>query len=190
MKRIAVYCGSSTGNDLRFMTLARSFGNALAAANLGLVYGGGQFGLMGALADGALSSGGEAIGIIPDFLQAKEIARPDPRVDLRVVSSMVERKALYETLADGFVALPGGYGTLDELFEVVVRAQLGLVRGPIVLLNDGGYYDGLLAHIDGAVACGFIAAQNQTIIRAEHTVEATIALFTGITKYLDAVGEK
>ena len=179
MKRIAVYCGSAPGSEPRFMLLARAFGEALAAAGLGLVFGGGQIGLMGAVADGVLDRGGDVIGVIPHFLQAKEILRPDPRVDLRVVASMHERKALYATLADGFVALPGGYGTLEELFEIVASVQLGLVNAPVVLLNDGGFYDALLAHIDGAVAAGFVRTPNRAIVSAERTVAATIARITG-----------
>lgn len=175
MKRVAVYCGSSPGFDPRYVAVARAFGEALAAAELGLVYGGGRVGLMGAVADGVLAAGGAVTGVIPHFLEAKEIAHRDPRVDLRVVGSMHERKALIAELAGAFVALPGGYGTFEEFFEIVTWVQLGLVRAPIVLLNDGGYYDALIALVDGAQRAGFIGEGNRSIVGAEPTVEAVIA---------------
>jgi len=157
------------------MHLALSFGRALAEAGLGLIYGGGQVGLMGALAEGALGAGGEVIGIIPDFLQSKEIVSRDPRVDLRIVESMHARKALATSLADGFIALPGGYGTYEELFETVALVKLGLVHGPVILLNDGGFFDSLLAFIDLAVAAGFVSKRERVILGAEPTIADTIS---------------
>lgn len=174
-RRVAVFCGSSPGTGARHMHLARNFGRALAEARFGLVYGGGQVGLMGAVAEGALDAGGEVIGIIPDFLQSKEIVSRDPRVDLRIVSSMHARKALASSLADGFVALPGGYGTFEELFETLAWVKLGLVHGPVILMNDGGFYDGLLAFVDLAVAEGFVNRRERDILMVELTPEETIA---------------
>ena len=175
MKYVAVYCGSSPGTDPSFMPLARAFGDALAAAGFGLVYGGGQVGLMGAVADGVLARGGSVIGVIPQFLETKEIAHPDPRVDLRVVHSMHERKALISATAEAFVALPGGYGTFEEFFETVTWVQLGLVRKPVILLNASGYYDALIALVDGGVSGGFISAANRNLFAVEASVEDAIA---------------
>jgi uncharacterized protein (TIGR00730 family) len=180
--RIAVFCGSSPGTNTRYMFLARKFGRALAEAGFGLVYGGGQVGLMGAVAGGALDCGGEVIGIIPDFLQSKEIVSRDPRIDLRIVSSMHARKALASSLAHGFVALPGGYGTFEELFEIVAWVKLGLVHGPVILLNDGGFYDRLLGFVDFAATEGFVSRRERDILIAEPTFEGTI------TRLLQAVG--
>jgi uncharacterized protein (TIGR00730 family) len=181
MHRVAVYCGSSCGHDARFIVLASAFGSALAAAGFGLVYGGGQVGLMGAVARGALATGGEVIGVIPRFLEAKElVSSPDPRVQLRVVGSMHERKALYYELAHAFVALPGGFGTLEEIFETLAWAHLGLVRGPIILLNDGGYYDDVLALLDRAVVAGFASARSRALISAETTVSRAVAALSAV----------
>lgn len=174
-RRIAVYCGSSPAKAPRYTLLARTFGRSLVENGFSVVYGGGQIGLMGALAKGALEAGGEVIGIIPEFLQAKEIVVRDPRVDLRVVTSMQERKALACTLADGFVALPGGFGTCEELFETVAGVKLGLLHGPVILLNDGGFYDALLAFVDTAAAEGFVSQRERAILLAEPTIDATIA---------------
>jgi uncharacterized protein (TIGR00730 family) len=173
--RVAVYCGSSPGLDARYMRLAESCGRSLAQAGFGLIYGGGQVGLMGALADGALNAGGEVIGVIPDFLQSKEIVSLDPRVDLRIVDSMHARKALATSLADGFIGLPGGYGTLEELFETVALAKLGRLHGPIILLNDGGFFDALLAFIDVAVGAGFVNERERALLIDEPTVSDTIS---------------
>jgi len=157
------------------MRLAETFGRALAEAGFGLIYGGGQVGLMGALAEGALAAGGEVIGIIPDFLLSKEIVSRDPRVDLRIVDSMHARKALATSLADGFVALPGGYGTYEELFETIAQVKLGLVRGPVILLNDGGFYDALLAFIDAAAAAGFVNSRERELLMDEPTPSDAIS---------------
>lgn len=181
MQRVAVYCGSSSGHDARFMALASAFGSALAAAGFGLVYGGGQVGLMGAVARGAIASGGEVIGVIPRFLEGKEIiSSADPRVQLRVVDSMHERKAVYYELAHAFVALPGGLGTLEEIFETLAWAHLGLLRGPIILLNDGGYYDDVVSLLDRAVVAGFASARSRALISAEATVARAIAVLSSV----------
>jgi hypothetical protein len=148
-------------------------GAALAREGIGVVYGGGRVGLMGAVADAALAEGGEVIGIIPRFLEEREVAHSG--VDLRVVESMHERKALMAELSDAFVALPGGFGTFEEFFEIVTWVQLGLADAPCILANVYGYYDALVALIDGAVANGFINTRNRAIIETFPSIEAVVA---------------
>lgn len=135
------------------------------------MYGGGRVGLMGALADAAIDAGGDIVGIIPQFLQAREVAHPDPRVDLRVVTSMHERKAIMAELSDAFLALPGGFGTFEEFFEIVTWVQLGLVSAPCILVNVDGYYDPLIALLDSATRAGFITAKNRAIVETAATVD-------------------
>jgi uncharacterized protein (TIGR00730 family) len=149
-------------------------GRALASRGLGLVFGGGSVGLMGALADATLGAGGTAIGVIPKGLAAREIAHRG-LTELRVVSSMHERKAEMARLADGFVALPGGFGTLEELLEIVTWAQLGIHRKPIGLLNVTGYYDALIALVDRAVAEGFVSLENRGLFVVETEPHALLA---------------
>jgi uncharacterized protein (TIGR00730 family) len=175
--RVCVYCGSSAGDDPRFAAAARELGTALAHAGIGVVYGGGRVGLMGTVADAALAAGGEVIGIIPRFLEEREVAHRD--VDLRVVTSMHERKALMAELSFAFVALPGGYGTFEEFFEIVTWVQLGLIEAPCILLNVDGYFDPLLALIDGAQAQGFISGRNRAIVESFPTVAAVLARLKG-----------
>jgi uncharacterized protein (TIGR00730 family) len=170
--RVCVYCGSSIGVDPQFVAAARAFGTALADAGIGIVYGGGRVGLMGVLADAALAAGGEVIGVIPQFLEAREIAHQ--AADLRIVNSMHERKQLMSELSDAFVALPGGFGTFEEFFEIVTWVQLGLVRAPCILANVAGYYDPLIAQIDGAVAGGFITPVSRGIVEAYPTIDAVV----------------
>ena len=156
MRYVCVFCGSRAGTRPAYLEAARAVGEALAARDLGLVYGGSRVGLMGAVADAALAAGGEVVGVIPEFLRAKEIAHGG-LTRLHVVGSMHERKALMADLADAFVALPGGYGTLEELLEILTLAQLGLHRKPVALLNVEGYYDPLLALFDQAMREGFLS---------------------------------
>ncbi|MCX6906256.1 MAG: TIGR00730 family Rossman fold protein [Verrucomicrobia bacterium] len=163
MKRICVFCGSSAGNDPVFAEAARATGETLARHKLGLVYGGGNIGLMGLVADAVLAQSGEVIGVIPQALVDKELAHRG-LTELRVVNSMHERKAMMAELADGFIALPGGYGTLEEFCEVLTWAQLGLHRKPCGLLNTSGFYDPLLAQIDHAVRNGFIREQHRACL--------------------------
>jgi uncharacterized protein (TIGR00730 family) len=170
--RVCVYCGSSAGNDPRFAATARDFGAALARAGIGVVYGGGRVGLMGAVADAALEAGGEVIGIIPRFLEEREVAHSG--VDLRVVESMHERKQLMSELSDAFVALPGGFGTFEEFFEIVTWVQLRLIDAPCILANVDGYFDALLALIDGAHAKGFISAQNRAIVESYDNLDDVV----------------
>lgn len=174
MKRIAVYCGSATPADDRYVTLAASVGRTLAERGIGVVYGGGQRGLMGAVAAAALAAGGEVIGIIPEALARAEIANPDC-TELRVVTGMHQRKQAFTDLSDGFLTLPGGVGTMDELWEAVSWAQLGYHAKPVGLLNAYGFYDHLLAFNRHMVASGFVRPAHAGIIIAEPDLELLLA---------------
>lgn len=163
---VTVFCGSSPGRDPAFAAAAERLGQALAASGRSLVYGGGHVGLMGRMADSALAAGGHVIGVIPEAMMAREVGhRGLP--DLRVVASMHERKALMAELGDAFVALPGGFGTLDELFEIVTWAQLGLHAKPIGLLNVSGYFDFLLRFADRSSADGFVRPEHRALLVVE-----------------------
>ena len=164
MRRLVVFCGSRDGVRPAYRAAAHALGRLLAARGVGVVYGGARVGLMGAVADAALDAGGEVIGVIPRGLVAREIAHPGLTA-LHVVETMHERKALMADLADAFVALPGGAGTLEELFEVWTWGHLGLHAKPCGVLDVGGYYGGLLAFLDHGVGEGFIrAAQRETLV--------------------------
>lgn len=163
LRRICVFCGSSGGSDAEFARLTRETGSLLASRGIGVVFGGGNVGLMGALADGALAAGGEVIGVIPESLREKELAHRDVK-DMRVVKTMHERKQLMHDLSDGFLALPGGIGTLDELFEAWTWLQLGYHAKPIALLNVRGYYDALLTFLDTASACQFVNGRHRDLL--------------------------
>src|SRR5687767_4876756 len=172
LRRVCVFCGSSAGNAPEFRAAAEDLAREMAARGIGLVFGGGCVGLMGHLADAVLAAGGHAIGVIPDALVAREIAhRGLP--DLRVVHSMHERKAMMAELSDAFVALPGGFGTFEELCEAITWTQLGLHRKRCGLLNVAGFYDPLLSLFDGAVAEGFIRRSNLDIV-ADSASAATL----------------
>jgi uncharacterized protein (TIGR00730 family) len=173
MKRICVYCGSSSGARQAYTDAAQALGKSLVRRGLGLVYGGSDVGLMGTLADTVLSQGGEVIGVIPEPLVAKEVAHRG-LTDLRIVHSMHERKALMAELADAFIAMPGGFGTLEEFSEIVTWIQLGLHRKPCGLLNVEGYYDGLLAFLNHAVAEGFIHADYRAVVLTDAVPEALV----------------
>ncbi len=166
MKRLAVYCGSASPTNPVYVEAARSVGDALAKRGIGLIYGGGRLGLMGAIADAAMAAGGEVIGIIPQALVDAEVAHHGC-TELRVVSSMHERKALFTDLSDGFIALPGGVGTMDELWEAISWSQLGYHEKPVGLLNVAGFYDGLIAFNAHMIKVGFIRAQHAGIMLAE-----------------------
>ena len=166
MHSVCVFCGSSPGRDPRLLTMARDFGALVAARGQRLVYGGGRVGLMGALADGALAAGGTVIGVIPAMMVGRELAHPGLG-ELRVVGSMHERKATMADLADAFVALPGGIGTLEELFEVWTWGQLGLHRKPCGLLDVDGYYERLLAFLHHAGSAGFIGSDTMRLLVVE-----------------------
>jgi uncharacterized protein (TIGR00730 family) len=163
IRRVCVFTGSNSGARPAYAAAARELGTLLAARGLGLVYGGGRVGLMGTVADAVLGAGGEAIGVIPEALVAKEVAHAG-LTTLHVVRSMHERKALMADLSDAFIAMPGGWGTLEELFEVITWAQLGLHRKPCGLLNTEGYFDGLLAFLDHAMSERFVRSENAALL--------------------------
>jgi uncharacterized protein (TIGR00730 family) len=163
MKRVCVFCGSSSGRNGRYADVARMVGRTLARRGIGLVYGGGAVGLMGIVADAALEAGGEVIGVIPRALELREIAHHG-LTELQVVGSMHERKARMAELSEGFVALPGGMGTLEELSEVLTWAQLGLHARPCGLLDVDGYFRPLIAFFDHAVAEGFVRPEHRRIL--------------------------
>jgi len=166
MKRLAVYCGSATPGDPRFIELARDVGTTLAERGIGVVYGGGKMGLIGAVASAALEAGSEVIGVIPDRLVSDEIANENC-TELHIVGSMHERKAMFTQLSDGFLTLPGGVGTMDELWEAVSWAQLGYHAKPVGLLNALGYFDHLLAFNQTMADAGFVRPAHQNLIIAD-----------------------
>ena len=170
MKRLAVYCGSATPLDPTFIALATEVGRTLARRGIGIVYGGGKMGLMGALAAAALAEGGEVIGVIPIALADCELANA-ACTQLRVVDGMHARKLAFTELSDGFLTLPGGVGTMDELWEAVSWAQLGYHAKPVGLLNADGFFDHLLAFNRHMIASGFIRPAHQGIIMAEAELE-------------------
>lgn len=163
MKRICVFCGSNAGVRPEYAEAAREMGKALASRLIGLVYGGGRVGLMGILADQVLEAGGEVIGVIPAALDEREIAHRE-LTELRVVNSMHERKAMMAELSDGFIALPGGYGTFEEFCEVLTWAQLGFQHKPCAVLNVKGFYDPLMTLFDDAVREGFLRPQHRKLV--------------------------
>jgi len=166
MKRICVFCGSNAGARSEYAEAARALATVLAERKLGIVYGGGNVGLMGVLADAALARGGEVIGVIPQKLVDKEVAHRGV-TELLVVETMHERKALMNDLSDAFIALPGGFGTLDEFFEVLTWSQLGFHGKPCALLNVAGYYDGMLAMLDHAVTERFLRPAHRELVIAD-----------------------
>jgi len=173
VKRIAVYCGSATPQDPRYMELAREIGGGLARRGIGVVYGGGRLGLMGAVAKGALDAGGEVIGIIPEALASSEVANNDC-TELHTVSGMHERKQRFTDLSDGFVTIPGGVGTMDELWEAISWAQLGYHTSPVGLLNAFGFFDHLLAFNRHMAEVGFIRTAHQGIMIADETLDGLL----------------
>ena len=177
MRRICVFCGASPGRRAGYRDLAASVGMGLATRGIGLVYGGGRVGMMGAVADAALAAGGEAIGVIPRQLVDRELAHQG-LTELRIVETLHERKAAMAALSDGFIALPGGLGTLEELAEVASWAQLGLHAKPIGLLGPDGYWDALSGWLDHAVAEGFIAPEHRSLLVLERDLDALLDRFT------------
>lgn len=186
MKRVCVFCGSSTGLNLVHQHAATRMGAEIARRGLGLVYGGGGIGLMKVLADAVLDQGGEVIGVIPKSLTIKEVAH-DRVTDLRIVTSMHERKALMADLSDAFIALPGAYGTLDEFCEVLTWAQLGLHHKPCGLLNVDGFYDQLIAHFDRLVAEEFLSPTNRALVIEARDPES---LLDALSQYRSPVAEQ
>ncbi len=172
--RVCVFCASADGAPV-YADAARSLGQGLAEAGFGLVYGGASVGLMGLVADAALDAGAEVIGVLPGVLKEREIAHPR-LTQLHFVDTMHERKALMASLADAFVALPGGYGTLDEFLEILTWAQLKIHAKPCILVNTAGYYDGLLSFLDHAVSEGFLKPENRRLLLAAPDVPTALAL--------------
>ena len=170
MKRIAVFCGSSTGRDDFYTEKASSLGRMLANRNIEIVYGGARIGLMGAVANGALSAGGRVTGIIPEFLKTKEIAH-DGLTELITVKTMHERKAIAYEMSDGALVLPGGYGTLDEAFELITWGQLGLHPKPVAFFNLNGYYDDLISMVEKMFREGFINEVNKNMFLHDKKIE-------------------
>lgn len=162
-RRAAVFCGSNAGVDPVHREAAATLGRLLAAHGVGVVYGGASIGLMGALADACLAAGGEVIGVIPRHLAVREVAHEGLQ-DLRVVETMHERKALMAGLSEAFIVLPGGFGTLEEMFEVITWRQLGLHDRPVTIINTGGYFDPLLAFLDRAVEEGFLRGAHRDLL--------------------------
>ncbi|WP_281636641.1 TIGR00730 family Rossman fold protein [Flavobacterium marginilacus] len=163
MKRITVFCGSSSGTEEIYTSQAALLGQKLAKRNIELVYGGAKVGLMGAVADGVLNAGGKAIGVLPNFLRSKEIAHP-ALTKLILVDTMHERKTKMNDLCDGVIALPGGFGTLDELFEMLTWGQLGLHKKPIAILNVDGYFDALIVFVHTMKEKGLLKEVNQQML--------------------------
>jgi uncharacterized protein (TIGR00730 family) len=169
MKRLAVYCGSATPDDTRYIDLAREVGQTLAERGIGVVYGGGRLGLMGAVANGAKDAGGEVIGVIPEALVNSEVANHNCD-ELITVSGMHERKQRFTDLSNGFVTLPGGVGTMDELWEAMSWAQLGYHSDPVGLLNAFGFYDDLITFNAKMAEVGFVRPAHQNILIAADTL--------------------
>ncbi|QAZ67793.1 LOG family protein [Solidesulfovibrio carbinolicus] len=178
MQSVCVFCGSSSGADPIYVDVADRLGKLLAAEGITLVYGGACVGLMGAVADATLAAGGKAIGVLPDFLRRKELAYPR-LTELFVVSSMHERKARMAELADGFIALPGGMGTLEEFCEIITWAQLGLHQKPCCLLNVQEYYEPLLRFVDRMAGEGFLKEQQKGLVLSAPTPEEALTAMRG-----------
>jgi uncharacterized protein (TIGR00730 family) len=177
MTRLCVYLASNVGNSPVFVEAAAKMGTALASREIGLVYGGGNVGLMGVLADATLAAGGEVIGVMPEHLVSKEIAH-DGITELRVTANMHERKEQMADLADGFIAMPGGYGTLEEITEMLTWNQLGLQAKPVVFLDLDRFWSPLLSMFDAAVECGFVRPSHRMLAQRAVTVDEAIALAT------------
>ena len=175
VRRVAVYCGSAFGTNPAYLAEARALGAAIAASGLGMVYGGACVGLMGVAADAALAGGAEVIGVLPAVLDGREIAHTGLTA-LELVPTMHERKARMAELADAFLVLPGGYGTLDELLEAVTWAQLALHDKPVILINTAGYWDGLLGFLDSTVAAGFVKQKNRELLRVAANAQEAVEM--------------
>lgn len=177
LKRVCVYCGSSSGKDPAYVEAAADLGRALHKNGIGLVYGGAAVGVMGAIANAVLEAGGEAIGVIPKSLALKEVAH-EHLTKLHVVDTMHQRKAMMAELSDGFIALPGGWGTLEELFEILTWAQLGFHYKPCGLLNIEGYYDGLIRFLDTAFEQQFVKEAFRPILLSADNADELLRLYT------------
>ncbi len=177
MQRLAIYCGSATPADPIYIDSARAVGRALAERGIGVVYGGGRLGLMGAVADGAIEAGGDVIGVIPTALVKAEAAHKG-LTELHVVDTMHQRKQAFTDLSDGFVTIPGGTGTMDELWEAMSWAQLGYHAKPVGLLNTAGYYDHLIAFVDKMAEVGFMRPMHRDILLVADTLDTLLERMT------------
>jgi uncharacterized protein (TIGR00730 family) len=166
LRRVCVFCGASAGSNPAYLEIANNVGRLLATRGIELVYGGGNVGLMGALASASLSAGGRVIGVIPQMLVDREAAHTGLS-ELRIVNSMHERKFLMADLSDAFLTLPGGFGTWEEFFEILTWSQLGIQRKPCAVLNVNGYYDALLAMAERAVADGFVRVEHRALLLSD-----------------------
>ena len=173
LRRVCVFCGSSFGNNPYHRAAAEQFATLLAQNGIGIVYGGARNGLMGAVADAALVAGGEVVGVLPRSMAAREIAHSGITA-LHLVDTLHERKALMAELSDAFVALPGGVGTFEEIFEAWSWAQIGLHQKPCALLNTDGFYSGLLAFLQSTVDAGFVRAESRALLRTESEPDALL----------------
>ena len=178
-KRICVYCGSRTGQNPVYEAMARELGEKLVNSQIDLVYGGGRVGLMGVVSRTVMEKGGEVYGVIPRGLFGQEVADTEI-TELKVVGSMHERKALMEELSDAFIAIPGGWGTLDEFFEILTWAQIGIHRKPILLLNYHGFFEGLIGQTQHMIQEGFVAPQNLELLTVVATVDEAMDKFKEI----------
>jgi hypothetical protein len=178
MKRLGVFCGSHRGNSPAFAEAGAALGTAMAARNIELVFGGSHVGLMGVVADAVLAAGGKVVGVLPRFMQEKELAHPG-LTTLHFVDTMHERKRLMAELADGFVALPGGFGTFEEIFEAITWGQLHLHDSPCGLLNVDGYFDALIGFLRHSVSSGFVRQRQFDALIVEDTPERLLARFDG-----------
>jgi uncharacterized protein (TIGR00730 family) len=189
VKRVCVYAGSNAGARPAYAATAAELARVLVARGIGVVFGGGNVGLMKVVADATMAAGGEVIGIIPEALMAREVGHRDI-TELRIVRSMHERKSLMADLSDGFVALPGGFGTIEEIIEIATWAQLGLHAKPLGLLNIDGFYDALLAFFDHAVVEGFLRPQHRAMLLVAREPEQLLDAFTNwqppvVNKWID-----
>jgi uncharacterized protein (TIGR00730 family) len=178
IRRLAVYCGSRFGSDPRFTEVARELGHTLASRGIGVVYGGGKLGLMGTVADAALAAGGEVIGVIPEALREAEVAHRGC-TELHIVPGMHERKAMMTDLSDGFVTIPGGIGTMDELFEALSWQLLGYHKKPVGVLNVAGYYDELIAFIDTMTRSEFLRPQHRANLLSSDSIDDLLEQMAG-----------
>lgn len=180
MKSLLVYCGANPGNKPIYKEMAVSLGEEMVKRDMRLIYGGGSLGLMGTIANTVLENGGEVVGIIPEFLDKMEVGHPN-LTEMHVVETMHERKALMEKMCDGIVTMPGGYGSMDELFEILSWSQLGLHTKPVGLLNVNGFYDLMIRQLDHMTEEGFLKQQNREILQVSGSVDE---LFTLMDEYV------
>jgi uncharacterized protein (TIGR00730 family) len=173
-QRVGVFCGAHTGNGSGYIEIAQAVAQRIVERKLGIVYGGGRVGLMGVIADTAIAAGGEVIGVIPETLATREVAH-GALTQLHVVGSMHERKALMADLSDAFIALPGGFGTMDEFCEILTWAQLRIHNKPVGLLNTNGYYDELLALFDKMVREGFLTVTNRSLVQSAPAIDELLS---------------